>query len=258
MSMYFLRNFICSLLLGAHFFAGGCSKQEAPDAQAIVDAALAAHGARNLDQGVVTFKLRHIRYRVLRDGEAFLYSRTFTDDTTGRQVRDVLSNSGFQRSMDEVPVALPPDKQGAYTASLNAVVYFALLPYFLNDTAVRREYIGETNIKGEPYHKVRVSFAREGGGEDFEDVFVYWFHQQRHTMDYLAYQYEEDGEKGTRFRQAVNPREVGGVRFQDYINYTSKENFALENYDKAFQAGKLEKVSDISLEEVRVSKLPQM
>lgn len=233
-----------------------CSKKETPDARSIVDQAIAAHGGEHLDRGVVTFKFRDRLYRALRDNGAFVYSRTFTDDSTGQRIHDVLSNSGFKRTADNVEVELPQERKDAYTASVNGVIYFALLPYFLNDAAVQKEYLGETSVKGEPYHKIKVTFAQEGGGEDYEDEYVYWFHQEKHTMDYLAYSFkEEDNTEGSRFREAVNPRKVGGVLFQDYINYTSKEKFPLQNYDRAFEAGNLEKVSDINLEQIQVSGL---
>ncbi|WP_299818952.1 DUF6503 family protein [uncultured Pontibacter sp.] len=245
-----LSGFILALLI-----VSACSKKDTPDAQQLVDQAIAAHGGQHLDKAIVTFKFRDTRFRVLRDEGAFVYSRTFTNDTTGQRIHDVLSNSGFKRTADDVEVELPQERQQAYTASVNGVVYFALLPYFLNDAAVQKEYIGEATVKGEPYHKIKVTFAQEGGGEDHEDIYVYWFHKQTHTMDYLAYSYQEEDGRGSRFREAVNQREVGGVRIQDYINYTAKENFALENYDKAFEAGNLEKVSDIILDEVQVSEL---
>jgi hypothetical protein len=232
-----------------------CKSNQQPDAQQIVEEAIATHGGARYDRGVVSFKLRDRQYRALRDGGAFVYSRTFTD-STGQRVHDVLRNSGFTRTVNGVEVELPEEKQKAYAASVNSVIYFALLPYFLNDAAVQKAYIGEATIKGEPYHKVKVTFAQEGGGESYEDVYVYWFHQQRHTMDYLAYSFKEDGGE-TRFRQAINSRTINGIRFQDYVNYTSKEDLPLENYDRAFEAGKLEKVSDIVLEEVQVGELPE-
>ncbi|MEJ8801453.1 DUF6503 family protein [Pontibacter sp. H249] len=232
-----------------------CNRTETTDPQQIVNQAIVAHGSQQLDQAVVTFKFRDVRYRVLRDQGAFVYSRTFTNDTTGQRIHDVMSNSGFKRTVDDVEVELPEERQKAYTASINGVVYFALLPYFLNDAAVQKEYLGEAKIQGEPYHKVKVTFAPDGGGEDHEDIYVYWFHQLRHTMDYLAYSYEEEDGRGSRFRKAINPRKIGGVLFQNYYNYTSKEQFPLENYDKAFEAGTLEKVSNINLEEIQVSEL---
>ena len=243
------------LILGMLITNACSTNKDKPNAQQIVDQALAAHGAQNLDKAVVTFNLRDKHYRVLRDEGAFVYSRTFKDDSTGQRMHDVLSNSGFKRTADDAEVELPEKKITAYTSSVNSVVYFALLPQSLNDAAVQKTYLGETTIKGEPYYKVKVTFAQDGGGEDFEDVFVYWFHQNNHTMDYFAYSFQEEDGEGTRFREAVNPREISGIRFQDYINYTSKEKFPLENYDKAFEAGKLEKVSEINLEDVKVSKL---
>ncbi|RAU82352.1 hypothetical protein DP923_11235 [Pontibacter arcticus] len=240
------------MLVPMLFFILGCSEKQ-PDAQQIVDEAIAVHGGEKYKKSVVSFRLRDRQYRALRDGDAFVYSRTFTD-STGARVHDVLQNSGFRRSINDTTVAVPEDKQKAYSASVNAVVYFAQLPYYLNDAAVQKKYLGETTIAGEPYNKVEVTFQQEGGGEGYEDVYVYWFHQKRHTMDYLAYSFKENG-GGSRFRKAVNAREVGGIRFQDYLNYTSKTPIKLEEYDKAFEAGKLEQVSEINLEEVKVGEI---
>jgi len=230
----------------------GCSGGGQPDAQQIVDQAIQAHGGKKYNRSIVSFRFRDRQYRAQRDGGAFVYSRTFTD-STGQRVDDVLRNSGFSRTVNNEEVTLPEERKAAYTASVNSVIYFALLPYFLNDDAVQKTYAGEATIKGEPYDKVRVTFAQQGGGEDHEDIYMYWFHQQRHTMDYLAYTFsEENGDEGSRFRVAVSPREVGGIRFQDYINYASKVQIPLEKYDSAYEAGKLEKVSDINLKDVAV------
>ncbi|HEY4651665.1 MAG TPA: DUF6503 family protein [Pontibacter sp.] len=233
-------------------------QQQIPSAQEIVDKAIAAHGGKKYDKGIIQFRLRDKLYRSLRDNGAFVYSRTFTD-STGQRVHDVLRNSGFTRTINYAEINLPEERKKAFSNSVNSVIYFALLPYFLNDAAVQKQYLGEATIKGEPYYKVKVTFTAENGGEDHEDEYVYWFHQQRHTMDYLAYNFrEDDGSTGTRFREAINPRTIGGICFQDYSNYTSEEkDFRIENYDKAFESGKLKKVSDINLEEVQVRGLPE-
>jgi hypothetical protein len=247
---YTSRLWLLVLLL----VVAACEQEQQPDAQQIVDQAIAVHGGEKYNNGVISFRLRERQYRVLRDGGAFVYSRTF-EDSTGRRVHDVLRNSGFTRTINDEEVELPDERKQAFSNSVNSVVYFALLPYALNDAAVRKQYAGEATIKNQPYHKVKVTFVPEGGGESHEDVYVYWFHQQNHTLDYLAYSFKEDG-GGTRFREAVNPRTVGGIRFQDYVNYTTKTQVPLERYDKLFEAGKLEKVSDIILEEIQVSNLP--
>lgn len=251
--MNLIKSSVLLYLTTFLLLATSCQTEKKPDAQQIVDEAIAEHGGEKFEKSAVSFKLRDRHYRALRDGGVFVYSRTFTD-STGQQVRDVLRNSGFNRTVNGAEVELPEERQKAFTASVNSVIYFALLPYALNDEAVRKEYLGETTIKGEPYHKIRVTFAQEGGGEGYQDVYVYWFHQERHTMDYLAYSFQEN-DGGTRFREAVNPRKVGGILFQDYVNYTLKDDLPLENYDRAFEAGKLEKVSDIVLEEIEVNEI---
>lgn len=231
-------------------------RPEAPSAQQIVDKAIVAHGGSKFDKGIVQFRLRDKVYRSLRDNGAFVYSRSFTD-STGQHIHDMLRNSGFTRTINDEVINLPDERKQAFSNSVNSVIYFALLPYFLNDAAVQKEYLGEATIKGEPYHKVKVTFAKEGGGEDHEDEYVYWFHQKNHTMDYLAYSFIVDG-GGTRFREAVNPRTIGGIRFQDYINYSvADKSFPIQNYDKAFEAGKLKQLSEINLEEIQVSELPE-
>lgn len=245
------------LLLGLLFIAAACSESkpaEDNEAQAIVDAAIKAHGGQKLDKSIVSFRLRDIQYRALRDNGAFVYSRTFTD-STGQRIHDVLSNSGFKRTVDDTEVELPEERKQAFSNSVNSVVYFALLPYFLNDPAVQKSYLGEAKVKGEPYHKVKVTFAQEGGGDSYQDEYVYWFHKDRHTMDYLAYNFQEN-DGGSRFREVIKAYEVGGIRFQDYNNYKIDDlNFPVDNYDRAFEAGKLEKVSEIVLEGVQVREL---
>jgi hypothetical protein len=246
-----LKSFIIFLLISV---VVSCSSKQEPDAQQIVDKAIQVHGGEKFSRMAISFRLRDKQYRALRDYGAYVYSRTFTD-STGQQVYDVLQNSGFERKIDGKVVEISDEKAAAYGASINSVIYFALLPYFLNDAAVVKEYIGESTVKGKPYRKVKVTFKPEGGGEDFDDVYVFWFHKEDNTLDYLAYSFIEDG-GGTRFREAKNAREVGGIRVQDYINYTTKENITLDQYDTLFEAGKLEKVSEINLEEIQVTDLP--
>ena len=109
------------------------------------------------------------------------------------------------------------------------------------------------NINGKSYHKIRVTFSQEGGGDDFDDVFIYWFDTENHQMDYLAYEYHTDG-GGMRFREAFNPRIINGVLIQDYKNYKPREkgSIPIENTAAAFQKDELELLSEIVLENVEI------
>ena len=221
-------------------------------AQRIIDQAIAAHGGDALQQTHISFDFRKKHYEVALDQGKFVYESTGPDSIGF--VHDVLTNQGFTRSVDHQPLELNEEKQSQYGNSLNSVVYFVLLPYPLNDPAVDKEYLEETSVQGEPYHKIRVTFSQEGGGDDFDDEYIYWIHREQHTMDYLAYSFHVNG-GGTRFRKAYNVREVEGIRFADYVNYESTvADFELENYDQLFEEGKVEELSRIETRNVEIRK----
>lgn len=125
---------------------------------------------------------------------------------------------------------------------MHSVAYFVLLPAKLSDPAVLSDYVGESQIEGHSYHRVRVRSRAEGGGTDYQGTFFYWLNQQTHTMDYLAY-----SEGGPRFRKAINPQVVGGIRFQDYINYKGENDDATSvgTNDRRYQARQLTELSRI-------------
>ena len=140
-----------------------------------------------------------------------------------------------------------------YSGSVNSVHYFSVLPFGLNDPAVKKKFLKEATVKGKQYYKIEVRFSEEGGGEDFDDVFIYWIGKEDFLLDYLAYSYRVNG-GGMRFREATNKRIVNGIRFVDYNNYKAKNaSTKLENLDKAFENSTLNKLSEINLENVTVT-----
>ena len=111
----------------------------------------------------------------------------------------------------------------------------------------------KATIKGKTYHKVEIRFSEDGGGEDFDDVFVYWIDTLGFHIDYLAYTFHVNG-GGKRFRAAQNARNIQGIRFVDYNNYKPIDmNTKVENLDKAFENSELEKISEIALNNVQVT-----
>ena len=228
----------------------------ANQAQAIVDQAIAAHGGDVLNHAIVEFDFRDKHFKITRNGDRYTYERTYTD-TTGA-VREVLNNDGIYREIDGARVVLSEDITNRLATPLNSVPYFALLPFNLNDAAVQKRYLGEAEVEGQPYHKIEVTFQQQGGGGDFEDRFIYWFHKDQHTMDYLAYDFHRD-EGGTRFRQAFNTRTVGGVRIADYHNFVSDSlsgpGTPIEDYDAFMETGAVELLSEITLDNVTVQPL---
>ena len=217
----------------------------------VIEDAIRIHGGSNYQVHDIEFDFRERHYRSLRENGHYQYERIFTD-STGQKIRDVLTNDSFVRYVNGSQAEITDERKKAYSSSVNSVIYFALLPYFLKDPAVHSEYVGEVSIHGEPYHKVQITFQQEGGGKDFEDQFLYWFHRDQLTMDYLAYNYKTDG-GGARFREAINPRVVNGIRFADYVNYKPvEETLYIMNFDSLFEAGNLDSLSLIATENIEV------
>ncbi|AKQ46959.1 hypothetical protein TH63_17045 [Rufibacter radiotolerans] len=251
-----MRTLLPLLFLSLAFLAceskqsGDISSSEVPvaNAQTIVDRAIEVHGGERFENLEMAFRFRDREYTAKREDGQYTYTRAFTD-TLG-QVKDVLTNSGFSRTINGKRQSLPAERVKAFTASVNSVIYFALLPFGLNDPAVQKQLLGTVTIKGIPYHKIKVTFKQDGGGEDFQDEFLYWMNQEKGTMDYLAYTYATEG-GGIRFRKAINPKVIQGIRFQDYINYEPAGNNFLE-IEKDFEAGNLKELSRIELQDIKV------
>ncbi|MGV3502534.1 MAG: DUF6503 family protein [Adhaeribacter sp.] len=250
--MPLLSFFLLSCLLIVSCNAPQAGNEPSSAARAIIDQAIAAHGGKKFEALEVAFDFRGRHYRSSRKGGLYTYERAFHDSTGA--VKDVLNNQGFTRTINGTPVHLPEERVEAFTSSVNSVLYFALLPFGLNDPAVIKQLVDTVTIHQVPYLKVKVSFKAEGGGKDFQDEFLYWVNQKTHTMDYLAYTYATDG-GGIRFRQAVNARQVAGIRFQDYINYEAAPTIDFLQIDRLFEAGQLKELSRIELENLQVKPL---
>lgn len=217
----------------------------------IINQSIAAHGGDKIENSRIAFDFRDRHYISDRQGGQFTYERIW-QDTSGDQYRDVLTNEKLYREINGEKVTLTAKDSAAYANSTNSVLYFALLPYYLNDPAVQKSYLGRGDIKGQQYHKIKVTFRQEGGGKDYEDEFVYWIHPEELTMDYLAYNYITDG-GGARFREAYNVRHIEGIRFADHVNYKPlPDTRAVETFDHLFNQGQMEELSRIETENIEV------
>ncbi|MFM9952008.1 MAG: DUF6503 family protein [Saprospiraceae bacterium] len=227
----------------------------------VVEKAFEAHASASLSNSITEFDFRDYHFKVTRKSGSFSYERTHTD-SAGVATRDVLTNAVFFSERNGERVVLTEKDSSALVESVNSVVYFALLPFFLKDQAVKKTLMGTSSIKGEPYFKIGVRFDQEGGGKDFQDEYVYWIHCTHFSMDYLAYSYKDskapDG-LGARFREAYNIRKASGVRFADYRNYKPKAAGRPDIYtfDQLFETGALEQLSLVELTNVKVHLLQQ-
>ncbi len=220
-------------------------------AQEIVDGSIKNAGLDVLESSELTFKFRNKHYAGLRDKGNYNYSRIAKIGDT--VTNDVLSNNGFRRFVNGQEIELTDKRINQLSNSVNSVHYFSILPYGLNDNAVKKKLLGTVSIKGVDYYKIQVTFNQEGGGDDFDDVFLYWFNSETLLLEYLAYKYHTSG-GGIRFRDIKKEHKVNGVRFLDYQNLKPKTiDIDFYQIDKLYEEGSLLKVSDIELVDIQLN-----
>lgn len=233
----FVKSLLLLLVLAVTVSVSGCGESSTekiapiglaepsaklPPAEAIIVGAIKAAGLTHLDSTAFTFRFRDKEYGYQKANGRFKYERWWTDSVSGDQTRDVLTNDGLRRLTNGEPTTLSPKDSAAFANSVNSVIYFAFLPYPLQDPAANAAYLGREVIRGDSLDKIAITFTAEGGGQDYEDQFRYWFDPTTSQLRYLAY--TEAGNKAPRFRQAFNEREEAGIIVRDYHNFHIPEN----------------------------------
>ncbi len=246
-----MKKVVSGLILVLAF---ACKQQPKAEitVQEIVDKSIEDSGGRLYKDHGTLFYFRNRKYisRIV-DKKKILERITFLDSNS---IQDIHTNIGFTRYINDTLVDLPDSLANRYANSVNSVHYFARLPYGLNDKAVNKELLGEESIQSKAYYKVKVTFDQNGGGDDFDDVYLYWFNKETFKVDYLAYDFHVNG-GGQRFRMAYNERYVNGIRFVDYENYKSKvKTIDILDIAKLFETGELELLSKIELSDIKVNK----
>ncbi|WP_417800911.1 DUF6503 family protein [Tenacibaculum sp.] len=220
-------------------------------AQEIIDKSIDYAKLNEIENATISFNFRKNNYKATRKNGTFELVRVIHNDST--KIQDILSNDSFKRFVNDRLVELTEKDKNRYSNSVNSVHYFSVLPLGLNDKAVQKKLLESVVIKGKEYYKVRITFTEEGGGEDFDDVFIYWFAKDNFQLDYVAYKYHTNG-GGVRFRDVKQEKIVDGIRFVDYNNYkpldTDIDFYAI---DSLYEEGSLKKLSEIVLEDIHVS-----
>ena len=157
-------------------------------------------------------------------------------------------------SRDGEPLAVIPEARQAARDWATARIYFAFLPYRLNDPGVLQEDLGIEEWEGRRLHKIKVGFVA-GSSTDAEDEYLYWFDPETARLEQLAYSFTgKPG--GLRFRRLSNYRRVGGILFFDQSNLgVEGSGLRVEEIDPAFVRGRMREVSEVSLRDITVNSL---
>lgn len=218
----------------------------------VVRRALDVHGARGLGTADVRFSFRGTPYRMARHRGHYLYEVTKTGEHDHQRFR--LNNQGFEQWLNGKPIKPSPTKQQAQKNALISVIYFASIPWVLGDRAVHVETLPDTEFQGETHSTRRVTFDRQSGGADHDDVFAYWFERDTGRLAFLAYRFHVNG-GGVRLRQVIRVQRIQGIDFFDYNNYSAPTATRLPDLLSLLAEGEVQLISVITMEKIQVLEL---
>ena len=120
---------------------------------------------------------------------------------------------------------VPPEDEERRRRFVSTRVYFAFLPYRLNDPGVEKLDFGIVDEKVARCTRCvsasadRVPRAAIEGGETGQtsDEYMYWLDPESGEVVYFAYDFVDEP-SGIRFRRAFNQRRIGGILFFDQEN----------------------------------------
>jgi len=240
---------IAWLLLAAH-----AAPQHDEAAAEVLDAAVRAHGLARDAPLELAFSFRGTPYRLHLDGDDVRYERTVQTDAGPRT--DRLRGGSFEARLADAPLTVAPAQAEAWRRSLNSVAYFATLPRPLFDDAVIAKSLGRTTLGGRAWDTVEIRFREEGGGDDHDDVFRYWFDPSTHELGFLAYAFATN-RGGVRLRRVIDRHEVAGVVLVDWANHgLDGPGHTIDEAVAAWEAGSLPELSRIELDDVTVTATP--
>ena len=248
-----MRDWVHILSLAGLLIAGPAMAEPQPAQRLpIVDRAIAFHGGDVYESSTTELDLCsksgcfHVRSTV--DGGR--YEHTVSGKSRSQDVEVRITNDAVEVHQDGKPVDVRGDEQRRRDFVM-ARVYFAFLPYRLNDPGVFKRDLGIVDWEGRRLHKVKVTFT-PGSSTDADDEYMYWLDPETGRVELFAYSYRSGG-PGLRFRRAVGHRRIGGLLFFDQENYgVEGDGLRVDDIDPSFVDERMRHVSTVRLEEVRV------
>lgn len=200
----------------------------------------------------LSFSSRERRYSASFDRSGYRYERRAS--MMDQQMVDVLDAQSFRRTVDGGPVSMAPSDREEAANTLHQVIFFAVLPHFLRDTAIIAQYLGRAELDGQAYYRVKLGFREASGGRSLSDEYIFWIDPRDFSLHYVAYSFERNG-GGARFLHTIGTQVVQGILFNDYESFMDPNgNRDLLQLAKLFEAGQLQSVAKVELKDIAVER----
>jgi len=247
---------LCLSAIGLGLSVGAALGQEAAgqDGLEIVRRSIEFHGGTAFESSLIEMKLCSGSgcYDLTVWSDGGLYRHRVAGPVRAGH-RDVeVTNDTLRHWQDGVEVELTAADEQRLRDWAAARIYFALLPYRLNDPSVRQLDQGLEQWGERVLHRVKVTF-RAGSSTDAEDEFLYWFDPETARLEQFAYSFQ-GSPGGLRFRPLLNYRRVGGILFFDQENLgIDADGLSIDLVDPEYVERSMRPISTVRLEDITVS-----
>lgn len=241
------------ITVGVLVVAPATAAEEKKNRLPIVDRAIEHHGGGLYEDSETELDVcsRSGCYRVIANVLAGRYSYNVFGPYLNHRRRVVSTSDDLTHTLDGAPQKIAPDEAQSLRDWAMARVYFAFLPYRLNDPNVFKEDLGIEDWEGRKLHKVKVTFA-PGSSTDASDEYIYWFDPETARVEQFAYSFE-GAPGGLRFRQGSNYRREGGILFFDQSNLgAAGDELSVDQITPEFVRDKMRLISRVSFRNIDV------
>jgi hypothetical protein len=249
-----VRGLLATILFGVVVTAGpGWAREGSPGRAEIVARAIEHHGGEVYARSETSLELcsRSGCYsmRVRTDGG--IYRHEVSGPFRGRRRTVVADNETVSVSLDGERLPVTEGSGQALRDWATARIYFAFLPYRLDDPSVVQQDLGLETWHGRRLHKVKVSFVA-GSSTDASDEYLYWFDPVTARLEQFAYSFE-GSPGGLRYRRLSNYRRVGGILFFDQSNLgVEGAGLSVDQITPEFVEERMRAVSEVRLRNLEV------
>lgn len=236
----------------------GVPAADAQEGLEIIQRSVELHGGEVYEHSLVELRLCSASgcydISVTTDGGLYRHRVAGPISTGRREV--VATNDSLRHWHNGAEVEVASGEEGQRLRDwATARIYFAFLPYRLNDPSVVQRDLGLERWGDRELRRVKITF-RPGSSTDDQDQFVYWFDPQTARLEQFAYSFEGNP-GGLRFRRLDNYRRIGGLLFFDQENLGAQgDGLSVDQIDPEFVERRMRLVSEIRLENIEVSALP--
>jgi len=215
----------------------------------VLQECIEAHGGQKFKKAIIHFEVGDTHYKMKHEGDRKFYKMTKSFDNG---VHEVTYDQGLiQYFINDTLQDNATYNNRIVSMRLDGFLYTSSIPHYFNANDVLVSKLKDVTIRSEKYTVLHITFKEIPNLPKNE--FVLYLNRKTHIIEYMALRYEHLMSQ-LQFRRMTNPREVGGVLFQDFTPFTPlDENVLLLDLYKKYNNAELNNLKPVTYSNINVN-----